>query len=132
MNDKNIITECVEDIVREVLQRTDVPRRRVSFAPSTKASDGIKKERDRILVRWFKDNVKGEWRRGFNYCSLTPSQIHNLKQDTVKLIERWQSHPQRCVTVLPNAAGGTLPLITDKYMTTYMIHEINYMHAVFR
>lgn len=64
MNDQSIIKECVEDIVREVLQRTDVPRRRVSFAPSTKASDGIKEKEIEYLLGGLRTTLRASGEEG--------------------------------------------------------------------
>ena len=125
----NEVEQCVEWLIKMVEKRS---RRRVRFAADTKVQDGIARDRDRILLKWFKSNVRQHWRRGFNYYSLSPSQIFYLKQDTKNLIVRLYSHPHRRITLLSNAIGGTMPMITESYLVFYMISEIDYLHTAFR
>ena len=81
------VCECVDWLITKVVKKNK-RRNRVTFAESTKRQDGIAKERDRILLKWYKTNVKQRWRRCFNYYALSPSQIRNLKEDTTTLIIR--------------------------------------------
>lgn len=125
------VCECVDWLITKVVKKNK-RRKRVTFAESTKRQDGIAKERDRILLKWYKTNVKQRWRRSFNYYALSPSQIRNLKEDTKKIIIRLYSHPHRRITLLSNASGGTMPMITESYLVFYMISEIDYLHTAFR
>ena len=125
------VVQCAEWLVAEVVRRSK-ENRRVSFAADTKTQDGISRDRKRVLLKWYKSNVRSNWRRGFNYYSLTPSQIHFLKQDTKNLIYRLYAHPHRRITLLSDATGGTLPMITESYLTFFMISEIDYLHTAFR
>ena len=123
------VQSVVEGMIQELERAEMKSLRRVSFSSAAKECDGIENERDRLLVRWARTCAKHGWRGGFSYCDLTPQEVKLLKEATQDIFYRIYRHPNQCVPLLENGAGGmVIPLA---YLINFMCSEINYLHSVF-